>query len=69
MIRSQSTNPDFNQPLPDEFKDIIVKLRRAHEHIETFNSAIKDFWKSEKRYDGAPERDRKEQTDLPSYPR
>lgn len=45
--------------LPIEFSDILAKLRRAHQHLELFNSEVKAFWKSEKRYDGAPQRDGK----------
>lgn len=46
------------KPLPDEFADILLKLRQADDHAEAFSSAAKEFWKSAT-YDSQPELDRK----------
>ncbi len=47
------------QTLPKQFDDILLKLRRAREHAEAFNSEAIAFWKRDDIYEGRPERDRK----------
>jgi hypothetical protein len=58
MVTSQSAKVDvFDLPLPEQFKDIVLKLRRARQHTEAFNRAAYEFWKSSDIYEGTPERD------------
>lgn len=47
-----------SQPLPSEFDNLLVKLRRADEHIEAFNTAAKEFWKGDV-YAAEGQKDRK----------